>query len=299
MYRFAVDNREELQDGVTRVLNEQYARIAKHTTVPNNIDVSVHEIRKSLKRIRSILRLVRWDIGEELYQTENTRFRDLGRQLSILRDQHVVISYLAENFESEELQIPEESFIKLINHLNKKKEEELKRVVDNQTLQTINEQMEVSARDIEDFPFEFLGPHTIRQGVSNSYNQCLNKISEAQTKLSDHSLHELRKRVKYLLNQMILIKEVWPDFFKTYSTSLKRASDLLGDDHNFAEIINLINRLPKGVIRDADKESLSSSFEKEREHINRELWPLLGKLFVEDAKAFVKRVTAYWLISRE
>lgn len=299
MYRFAIDNQEELHEGIIRVLKEQYAFIKHHTSIPEDIDTSVHEIRKAIKRVRAILRLVRWDIGEELYQGKNMQFRDLGRQLSELRDYHVIITYLAENFEAEELRIPEESFISLINYLNTKKETELKRLVDNQTLETIREQMEISTRELSEFPFDFLGPHTIRQGTANAYSQCLNKISETQLKLDDHPLHELRKRVKYLLNQMILIKEVWPDFFKNYSTSLKDASDLLGDDHNIAESITLVDSLPNEIITDNDKKNLIDSFTKERDHIHRELWPLLGKLFTEDAKAFVKRITSYWLISRE
>ncbi|MCU4154885.1 CHAD domain-containing protein [Carboxylicivirga sp. A043] len=299
MYRFAIDNQEELQEGITRVLKEQYAFIRYHTTIPNDIDTSVHEIRKAIKRIRAILRLVRWDIGEELYQSENMRFRDLGRQLSQLRDYHVIITYLAENFEAEELRIPEENFINLINHLNSKKEAELKRLVDNQTLETIREQMDISTSELNEFSFDYLGPHTIRQGTTNTYSQCLNKISESQLKLDDHPLHELRKRVKYLLNQMILIQEVWPEFFKNYSTSLKEASDLLGDDHNIAESVTLIDSLSEDVISRENKNSLIDSFRSEREHIHRELWPLLGKLFTEDAKCFVKRITSYWLISRE
>ncbi len=299
MYRFAIDNQEELKEGITRVLIEQYGYIAEQTTIPEDIDTSVHEIRKALKRVRAILRLVRWDIGEELYQSENSRFRDLARQLSLVRDYHVIISYLAENFEADELKISEPGFIKLVEHLNKKKEDELKRLVDSQALESIKEQMDLSAADIAEFPFEFLGPHTIRQGVSNSYSKCLNKISESQLKLSDHPLHELRKCVKYLLNQMILIQEVWPDFFKNYSTSLKQASDLLGDDHNLAETIKLVNELPEAILPKEEKESLTASFEKERDQLHQELWPLAGKLFTEDVQSFVKRITSYWLISRE
>jgi len=299
MYRYAIDNQEELREGLTRVLMEQYAYVTEQARIPVNIDRSVHEIRKALKRVRAVLRLVRWDIGEELYQRENRRFRDLSRQLSKIRDYHVVIAYLAENFEADELRIPEDGFIRLINHLNIQKETELRRLVANQTLESISEQMGIATRDLKTYPFEFLGPHTIRQGVTNIYNQCLSKMSETQLKLDDHPLHELRKRVKYLLNQMNLMQEVWPEFFVTYSTSLKNASDLLGNDHNFSETMALIKGLPEAVIGEVDKRSLIAGFESEREHVNRELWPLLGKLFTEDAEAFVKRITSYWLISRE
>ncbi|MCT4588581.1 MAG: CHAD domain-containing protein [Carboxylicivirga sp.] len=299
MFRYAIDNQEELKEGVIRVLKEQFEYIEHLSAIPNDIDTTVHEIRKAIKRIRAILRLVRWDIGEELYQQENVRFRDLARQLSLLRDYHVIISYLADNFQAEEIQIPEDQFIQLINYLNTRKEDELKLVNDKQSLITIKEEMQSSLAELDKFPFDFLGPHTIRQGVSNAYSQCLKKIADVQQKLDSHELHLLRKKVKYLLNQMLLIQEVWPDFFKTYSTSLKRASDLLGDDHNISEAITLIDQLPESVISKADSKKLIDSFVQEQDHLHREMWPLLGKLFTEDTQAFAKRITSYWLISRE
>lgn len=299
MYLFAIDNQEELQEGITRVLKEQYEYITYLASIPKDIDHTVHEIRKALKRIRAIFRLVRWDIGEQLFQRENIKFRDLARQLSDLRDFHVIISYLAANFEAQELRIEESAYIRLVEHLNQKKETELRHIIEKQTLETIKEHMAIAKEELSAYPFDFLGPHTIRQGVTNTYSQCLDKIAESQLKLEDLPLHELRKRVKYLLNQMSLIQEVWPDFFKHYATSLKRASDLLGDDHNIAETVTMVNKLPEAILSVSDRASLIKSMEAEREHIHREVWPLLGKLFTEDADTFVKRITSYWLISRE
>ncbi|WP_439181652.1 CHAD domain-containing protein [Carboxylicivirga taeanensis] len=299
MYLFAIDNQEELQEGVTRVLGEQFNYIEYQTSIPKDIDTTVHEVRKALKRIRALLRLIRWDIGEELFLRENRKFRELGRQLSALRDYHVIITHLASHFEAQELQIPEANYIRLVEHVNQLKETELKQLVDQKTLVAIKNEMSFAREELANYPLESLGPHTIKHGVSHIYNQCLDKITESQLKLDDHPLHELRKKVKYLLNQMTLIQEVWPDFFKHYSLSLKRASDLLGDDHNIAETIILINKLPDGTVSVDDKAKLTQSFQSEREQIHRELWPLLGKLFTEGASAFVKRITSYWLISRE
>jgi len=299
MYRFAIDNQEELKEGIIRVLSEQCAYISDQTAIPENIDRSVHEMRKALKRIRAVLRLVRWDIGEELFNRENLRFRSLSRQLSDLRDYHVMISYLADNFSSEELKISEDGYISLINYLNVVKEDELKRLIDNQTLENINEQVQMATVDFNNYPLHSLGPHTIRQGVTKIYSQCLKKMEQTQLMLDDLPLHELRKRVKYLLNQMTLMQEVWPDYFITYSTSLKRASDLLGDDHNLAEIIIIVSALREKVLNQEDRTRLIGDLKVQREQIHRELWPLLGKLFTEDADAFVNRITSYWLISRE
>ena len=47
---------------------------------------AVHEVRKSLKKIRAALRLVRPVIGDKSYRRENTCFRDAARPLTEVRD---------------------------------------------------------------------------------------------------------------------------------------------------------------------------------------------------------------------
>src|SRR5262249_40911667 len=54
----------------------------------------VHEVRKSLKKIRAVLRLVRPVIGEKFYRRENTCFRDAGRPLTEVRDARILIETL-------------------------------------------------------------------------------------------------------------------------------------------------------------------------------------------------------------
>ena len=299
MYRFTIDNHEELSEGILRTLKEQYDHISLQTTIPDEIDNSVHEIRKSLKRIRAILRLIRYDIGEERFIIENLRFRNMARQISRLRDLSVIIKYFADNFESGELIIDENNSINFVHHLNNLRETELKRIVETQTFESIKEQMEIAHSDLNNYDLNNLGPHTIEEGILYVYNQCLKKIRETQLKLDNIPIHELRKRVKYLLNQMILIKDVWPEFFNTYSNSLKHASDLLGDDHNLLEITDLVKNTPSEILSEENKTIVVKRLDSERNHIHEELWPLLGKLFTEDPKSFIKRIKSYWLIGRE
>ena len=49
----------------------------------------VHSVRKKCKRIRALLRIVRPQIGSS-YKPGNIFFRDIGRKLSCIRDQHVL-----------------------------------------------------------------------------------------------------------------------------------------------------------------------------------------------------------------
>ena len=50
----------------------------------------VHAARKRLKKIRGVLCLVRPELAE-WYRVENVRYRDVGRDLSQIRDAQVMI----------------------------------------------------------------------------------------------------------------------------------------------------------------------------------------------------------------
>nr|WP_319400137.1 CHAD domain-containing protein [uncultured Carboxylicivirga sp.] len=298
-YRFIIDNEEEFGDGVVRVVIEQLNYIKQQARIPSSIDTSVHEIRKSYKRLRALLRLIRYDIGEELFLVENAKYKKSGAALSRLRDLHVIISYLANCFEAQELIISEESFIRFIGYLNEQKESVMKRLTDEAVMDLLIKQCKEQIKVIGDIPVQDLGPQTIHNGVIHAYKKCLDKMEAAQLQLDDATLHQLRKKVKYLSNQMLLMQAVWPEYFINYSSSLSAASESLGNDHDLAEAISIIEETPYEILSGDEKQSLIKSIDNERKHITRDLWPLLGKIFAESSEAFAKRVKSYWLISRE
>ena len=73
-------------------IEDAMEQLADHDREPAS---AVHEARKDLKKLRSLLRLARPALGSELYRRENERFRDLGRALSETRDAEVKLQTLA------------------------------------------------------------------------------------------------------------------------------------------------------------------------------------------------------------
>src|SRR5690349_17569591 len=54
-------------------------------------DDTVHEVRKSLKRLRALLRLLRHSLGRDEYRRENLALRDAARPLAVVRDAKVFV----------------------------------------------------------------------------------------------------------------------------------------------------------------------------------------------------------------
>src|SRR6185437_17141784 len=78
---------ESVPDGIKRItageIDSAIERL-EHCGRKNR-DEAIHEARKSVKKIRGALRLLRPELGDT-YRDENGRFRELGHRLSGIRD---------------------------------------------------------------------------------------------------------------------------------------------------------------------------------------------------------------------
>src|SRR5438105_7921575 len=90
---FQLQSAESVRKGVKRIVRKQLDNALKELGTPNRDEV-VHEIRKRFKRVRAVLRLVRDELGENVYRQENACARDAARPLTEVRDAMVLIEAL-------------------------------------------------------------------------------------------------------------------------------------------------------------------------------------------------------------
>ena len=90
---FELNSDESLRKNIRRIARDQMDKALERLTGPHegSPDEAVHEARKSFKKIRAVLRLVRPVIDEESDREENTCFRNAGRPLTEVRDAKILI----------------------------------------------------------------------------------------------------------------------------------------------------------------------------------------------------------------
>src|SRR5262249_43493939 len=93
---FQLRPEEALRKSLRRIVRRQMDAVLEELAAapPGPRDEAVHEARKSLKKIRAVLRLVRPAVGEKCYRRENTCFRDAGRPLTEVRDARILLETL-------------------------------------------------------------------------------------------------------------------------------------------------------------------------------------------------------------
>jgi len=119
---YRIKDPKNIQNEISRIATEQLNRAVNELTDDDiDRDEGVHQARKRFKKIRALLRLIREQLGDN-YEVENNFYRDLGRDLSDVREAQATV----ETFERIREIYPEEldnnRYIKLHNRLLSRRE---------------------------------------------------------------------------------------------------------------------------------------------------------------------------------
>lgn len=231
---------------------------------------SVHSARKDLKKIRSLLRLVRDELGEDAYERENARYRDAGRLLSASRDARVKAGALAS------LSGPEIDF-------------GASEVERDAALAAI-EEIEKGGEAIEDWPLDGGGWSLIAPGLERSYRRGRRGFHLARKGPDPELVHEWRKRVKDLWYQLRLLRKAWPPLLGATVDELHALADLLGDHHDLAVLADDLGE--RDDLR--DRERLLDEIARRQADLVERALALGERVYAEKPGAFRRRVHAYW-----
>jgi len=226
---------ESVPKGVKRIAREEIESAVEYLRGRSGVDPdkAVHEVRKSIKKMRALLRLVAAGL-DGAYDQENARLRDIGRQLSELRDADAVIGAFdglkgrcqssLGNGEMASLRRP------LVLHKKRLRDELSTRPFLNEVARALAQTLH-SARE---WPLQGDGFPAIEPGLKKTFRDGRKAFEIAQRTGRREDFHEWRKRVKDHWYHVRLLEKVWTDVMQGYEHSLKDLEDALGEDLNLA-----------------------------------------------------------------
>ena len=309
---FILSPGEDLAGGLRRISLDQFdAALTGLRTQASNRDVTIHEMRKANKRIRAILRMVRPAIGERVFKAENAALRDVARGVAGVRDAAVLVEAVAQMRGRYGHLLADWVFENLEHGLRRRHTRMVTRVLDD------DEAMESVVRglhrarsryaawpiEMEDAPFAVgrssrgvirnkfgsIGP-----GIEATYREGQKEMRSAIELGGVEHFHEWRKQVKYLRHQMEIISPVWPEVVGGLAKSLSDLGDVLGDDHDQAELTSLIGSLPD-LMPDPDERNLLVALTQQRRRELQGAAVVMGKrIYAESPERFSMRLGAYW-----
>jgi CHAD domain-containing protein len=273
-------------------------------------ETGVHQARKALKRIRAVLRMVRDVLGDDVYRAENVVARDTARILSPVRESFVLARTLDSLIAVEPSAISAATASELHNHLEAKHVQTAGAVLDDQDLMAqlltsvtraaarfarwpvMNVEVGTEVIDIKPtIPNRF---GSLEPGIRRVYRRGRNRLHDAERAPTKASVHEWRKRVKYLRYQMEALTPLWPAVVGGLERSLNDLSETLGAEHDLADLGVLVHLEPALISRDLDRNRLLAAIARRRAALQAEAFDVGDRVYTELPRAFTGRLAPYW-----
>ncbi len=296
---YQLNKGETLERGVKRVVVEEINKALQTVkeAAANNPHQAVHAVRKSLKKIRAVVRLIRDEIGEAAYHTENTSYRDAGRHLSDIRDATSMIvtaEKLEEEYADRKLG---EAFQVLHKYLEKHRDKLSKQLIEKENiLEHVKSILVDVAGRIPGWDISENSFGAIKKDIKRVYRRGYQSFHKLQKKKNqtNEAFHEWRKGAKYLRYHITLIKKIWPSVLGLTSEEIHLLTDYLGDYHDLAVLEDTLHS-KKITFKDAKaKAALKAMIEEQKKMLQDQSMVLGRKIYAEKPKAFVRRLKQYW-----
>ena len=297
---YRLENNETLSFGLKRIVLELIDNSVFNFSKGNgSFNEDVHQSRKNFKKIRTVFRLIRSQIGKDSFRLENSFYRDSGRVLSDLRDSTVLISTFEKLTKTSELEMSNFDFSVFKNFLiEKHRSISASKNKKSQVINSLSTDLLLARSRVFDWPITGDNFKIIKPNFRNIYELGQDRMYGVFDEAIKENVHEWRKRVKDLWYSMRILINLWPEIMNPLVLLLGKLSDLLGDtndlfllkeriitnqskfkdDHHTKELINFIDKRIIDLLRDART-------------IGR-------KVYSEDSKYFVGRIQNYFEIWR-
>ena len=297
-HAYRLQHDEPLAEGIQRVAAARADSAIEHLRgkVDEPFAEAIHEARKDLKKLRSVVRLVREPLGEYFYRRDNDRFREAGRLLSGTRDAEVKLETLAALRERFGDRFPESGLVPFADALQGERRAlsgEDSRNGSGSSAEIAARQLEEARDAIAEWPLDGDGFELIEEGLKRGYRRGRNRFADTVDDPTEENVHEWRKRVKDLWYHLRLVRDARPKALGKAADRAHDLSDLLGDHHDLAVLRD--DAVRRGdALEPEDLGRLQELVEqRQRELLDAATGPA-EKTYAKKPKAFTARIGEYW-----
>jgi len=313
---FRFDIQETFLKAIPRVARERIDRVIESLNEkPQPGAESIHEARKNLKSLRSLLRLIRGSIDDDLRERENVFFRDAGRSLSTIRDPQALLEAL-EYFRKQHRahlgpSTPKQESVRAF--IEKIRGEIEKSLVDRLTPGTVKKLLRElrAARRRAALWLEgaLVRPGNewelfVGTGLRRTYRKAKNLVWQFEMMgyetADDKTWHELRKCAKALGYQLRLLRPIWPGMTNALVDEIDQLTDRLGDANDLAILRGKILNEPYDPSDSQEtgetRRVFLQSLDRRKQELHSEAFEIARLIYAEKPGQFERRLGGYWQI---
>jgi CHAD domain-containing protein len=289
---FRLKLREPLPDGLKRVFREQIEsalELCRHPARQRGI--TVHEVRKHLKKLRAAMCLAIPEVGKERHTREDRCVRKIGRLVSDLRDAQVRLQTLIQ-LRDETAKGAKDTPFPRIEELLSLERESFSAAFAGWQKQAIPQLERVEARLLK-WPLEGLTWKQVCGAVGKIYKRGQRGLAKTIHEPEPERFHAWRKRVKDIWYQLRILQPLNRVVLTEMAHDAEVLGELLGREH---DLNFLWARLEKESSDEALRDELAQLeklIRKRGKRLRTNALELGRRFYAEPVKAFAKRISIF------
>jgi CHAD domain-containing protein len=249
--------------------------------------VTIHGVRKSVKKLRGLIRLAR--PGFRDYDTENAALRAVGQSLAHLRDSDVMRQTLAD------LADGTDAFPAMAAALSAHAAATRDPGETHRATTSAREALAAIASRVPHWRIRGRDFDTPARALARSHDRAQAALAALSDPPTPDELHDWRKRAKDVQYQLQLIEPFWPSVIGLRMREMDRLTELLGL-HNDLSV--LLDRAAVTSLPPDEAMHLSTRAHLRQAQILAKARPLGARLFAGNARAMADLWTELWWVWR-
>ncbi|MEA3213484.1 MAG: hypothetical protein QOE70_6541 [Chthoniobacter sp.] len=290
---------EPISAGLKRIVGDlvdgALAPIARPSGAP---DEDIHEIRTSLKRLRTLLLLIRPTVAQSSYERENARLRKAARRLGVSRDLAVARKTLLAFAKTAAGEREREAFAQVLKGFHRSATP-TGQTDHRKAFRDVAAALRQCGKAIPRLrrhgrEWEAIGP-----GLEEVYRAGRERMKRAFAREDDAGFHRWRIRVKNLCYQLEMLAPVWPARLCKVLTCLGKLQTRLGDDHDLAVVKSALENAPDAFGGACAIQRVIDCLDRRSRKLRKASRKLGEAIFDQKPRRFIDEFEQHWRAWRE
>jgi CHAD domain-containing protein len=289
---FRLKLREPLPEGLKRVFCEQIDAalyLCQHPITQRGI--TVHEVRKHLKKLRAAMRLASGTVGKDCHARQDRCVRKIGRSVSDLRDAQVRLQTFIELRDQSGKHSEQQPFSRTEELLSLERESFSAAFAGWQT-QAIPQLERVKSR-LMNWPLEGLAWKEVCEAVAKIYQRGQRRLAKTIADPVPENFHAWRKRVKDIWYELRILQPLNRVVLQQMAHDAEILGELLGREHDLDFLLARLKKESADETLEDELAQLEKLIGKQGRRLRRDALELGRRFYAEPAKAFAKRISIF------
>lgn len=293
---YRLDPATPMSAALRRVAFGEFEMAHASLASPPELHSGVHSARKCLKRLRSLLLLIRPGMPEPAFDSLMERLNTISRGLAPARDAQALMDAV-NKLDRDTPSGPGDATIQSLRGWLQKRRQAAEHNLEQSTASNAKRallELRPAFAGLAVYPDDFT---PLAEGLRRCYRDTRKFFRQVYASESSEEMHDWRKGVQHHWRQMQLLVPCWPSELSARADAARSLSQILGDDHDIFQLCRLM-ATPTMTFGTQDETAAFLKRCRKRQKALRKEARIKGeRLFVEKPRPFGERIATYWQIA--